>query len=115
MDLGISQRQMAERLGVDEKSVQTWERNEVRPSRILAHELRGFLGFDIPAPPSPFAGRLLAFRRSRRLTHAQVAKLLGVHRRTVIGWETGRTCPSKSLLGRIDALFADPPQQPARE
>jgi transcriptional regulator with XRE-family HTH domain len=105
MDLGISQRALAEHLGVDEKSVQTWERNEVSPSRTHARELRGFLGLEVSAPPTPLAGRLMNFRRSRKLTHAQVAGLLGVHRRTVIRWEMGKASPAPSLLNRVELLL----------
>ena len=100
---------MAERLGVDEKSVQTWERNEVAPSRALSLELRRFLGLEVPPLPSALAGRLMAFRRSWKLTHSQMAQLLGVHRRTVIRWEFGRTRPSRPFLGRIEAVLARVP------
>jgi transcriptional regulator with XRE-family HTH domain len=105
MDLGLSQRELAERLCVDEKSVQTWERNEVRPSRTLAREIRRFLGLPVPAHLTPLAEQLMTFRRSQKLTHEEVARLLGVHRRTVIRWETGKANPTPRLLSRVEALL----------
>lgn len=105
LDLGLSQRALAQRLGVDEKTVQTWERNEVRPSRTLAREVRHFLGLPIPAHSTPLAERLMTFRRSQKLTHEAVAGLLGVHRRTVIRWETGNGNPTPRLLSRVEAIL----------
>jgi len=106
LDLGISQRELGGRLGVSKASVEHWERNQVKPSRTLAIELLAFLGLPVPPPVTSLARRLMAFRRSRRLTHGQVARLLGVHMRTVIRWETGRTTPAKTVLGRVEALLA---------
>jgi DNA-binding XRE family transcriptional regulator len=97
---------LAERLGVSKRSIETWERNRVKPSRTLDLKLRGFLGLPVPSPPNRLAGRLMAFRRSRKLTHGEAAQLLGVHRRTVIRWETGRSFPGRTLLVRVDAFLA---------
>jgi DNA-binding XRE family transcriptional regulator len=105
LDLGISQRELAERIGVSKWCVENWERNRVQPSRTLARELRGFLGIEVPAHPTPLAGRLMELRRSRNLTHAQVAGLLGVHRRTVIRWEMGKANPTPSLLNRVEMIL----------
>jgi DNA-binding XRE family transcriptional regulator len=105
MDLGISQRVMADRLGVDKKSVQAWERNGVEPSRTLALEIRRFLGLPVPAHPTPLAERLMTLRRSEKLTHEKLAGLIGVHRRTVIRWETGKATPMPRVLARVEAIL----------
>jgi transcriptional regulator with XRE-family HTH domain len=105
LDLGISQRKLAERLGVSKRSIQTWERNQVKPSRTLALELRGYLQLPVPPHPTALAGRLMAFRKARRLTHEAMARLLGVHTSTVIRWETGKASPTTALIGKLETLL----------
>jgi transcriptional regulator with XRE-family HTH domain len=105
LDLGISQRALSERLRVSKRSVETWERNEVSPSRALAAAVRAFLGLENPPAPTPIADRLTAFRKIRGLSQAELARELGVHRCTVVRWERGRRYPGGALLAKFETLL----------
>jgi transcriptional regulator with XRE-family HTH domain len=109
MDLGLSQRQFARQLGVNRTSIEHWERNEVEPTRWMVPKIREFLGQPPSPPPTLFGERLTAYRRGLGLSQEALARMLGVHKTTVVRWETGRRHPLRSLQGRIDALISKPP------
>ena len=108
MDLGLSQRKLASRLGVSKTSIEHWERNEVKPARWMVPRLREFLGLQPSGPPpTSFAERLTAYRRGLGLSQEALARSLGVHKTTVVRWEVGRRHPSKARLQKIETLLAD--------
>lgn len=51
-----------------------------------------------------FGSRLHQVRRAAGLTAERLAELLGVHRRSVVGWERDEKCPSVAIVdGLADA------------
>jgi DNA-binding transcriptional regulator YiaG len=107
MDLCLSQRKLAGQLGVSKTSIEHWERNEVKPARWMVPRLREFIGLRPSEPPTSFAEKLTAYRRGRGLSREALARTLGVHKTTVVRWETGRRHPLRSLQGRIDAVISE--------
>ncbi len=101
MDLGLSQRRLARQLGVSKSSVEGWELNKAQPARWLVPRLYQFLGLQRRQPIDSFGERLTAYRRDLRLSQEELARMLGVHKTTVVRWETGKRHPLRSLRRRI--------------
>ncbi|MBI4242045.1 MAG: helix-turn-helix domain-containing protein, partial [Candidatus Rokubacteria bacterium] len=68
MDFGISQRELAKRIGVSKSSIENWEGNEAEPARWMVPRIREFLGLQPSGPPTSFAERLTAYRRGLGLS-----------------------------------------------
>lgn len=52
-----------------------------------------------------FAENLKLLRKSKNLTQAELAAMLGVDQRTVSGWETHVSEPGFALLARLCEIF----------
>jgi transcriptional regulator with XRE-family HTH domain len=52
-----------------------------------------------------FGQQLLTLRTRVALTQIELAKQLGVHRRSVQNWETGESYPKAEMLQRLIAVF----------
>jgi transcriptional regulator with XRE-family HTH domain len=101
MDLGLSQRKLARQLEMNKASIEHWERNEVQPARWMVPRIRAFLGLQPTGPPISFAERLTAYRRGRGLSQEALGRMIGVHKTTVVRWETGRRRPSKATEQKL--------------
>ncbi len=101
-ELGLRQRDVAIRLGVNTWTYLLWEHDKTRPVARLLPAIIAFLGHD-PAPvPHSLAGRMVAMRRRQGLTRKSAATLLGVDEATLRRWEIGSSEPR----GRHAALVA---------
>jgi len=101
MDLGVSQRQLARRLGVSKRSVELWERDEVGPGRELMLLVTGFLGYEAERSAESVVSELAAYRRANRLTLAELSRRLGVHATVVARWESGQRVPKRPMTRRV--------------
>ena len=72
MDLGLTRKETARRLGMDEESVKHWERCGLEPEVRFYPTILSFLGFD-PQPEPQTAGE--AIRRARRSRGWSMKKL----------------------------------------
>ncbi|MGN0805667.1 MAG: helix-turn-helix transcriptional regulator [Candidatus Coproplasma sp.] len=52
-----------------------------------------------------FSENLRQLRRSKNLSQARLASLLGVDQRTVSSWENGISEPSLSMLAKLCEIF----------
>jgi transcriptional regulator with XRE-family HTH domain len=104
LDLGLVQREAAERLGVDHCTITNWELNRAKPAlRFLPRILR-FLG-DIPFPPGrSLPERLRVRRRNLELSQGELARRLEVDESTLARWERGTRWPSQALLDRLQKI-----------
>lgn len=104
LDLGLLQREVALRIGVDPTTVFNWEAGTASPNlRALPGVLR-FLGYDPTETGSTLGERLRATRRRFGLSHADLALRLGVDPSSVLDWEKGRHRPTRTcrdLIGRF--------------
>jgi DNA-binding transcriptional regulator YiaG len=62
LDLGLLQREVAERLGVDHCTVTNWELNRTKPALRFLPGSINLLGFDPSAPGASLGERLKAWR-----------------------------------------------------
>lgn len=62
LDLGLLQRELAERLGVTESTVTNWELNRTRPALRFMPRILGLLGY-LPFPPGDSIGEHLTVTR----------------------------------------------------
>jgi transcriptional regulator with XRE-family HTH domain len=112
LDKGLLQREVAERLGADLKTIASWERQRTEPSFRHLPAVLAFLGYDPRPEGQIFGERLYRARTARGLSHRDLASLIGVDESTVWKWEGGRHRPSDGLLRRLRAVlsleFTDP-------
>lgn len=94
MDLGITQKEAARRIGADQWTIINWERGRTQPAvRFLPAVIR-FLGHD-PWPTGETIGdRIRGARRRMGLTQAEAGRLAGVSEGTVYDLEHGRQRPA---------------------
>jgi transcriptional regulator with XRE-family HTH domain len=103
LDLGLLQREVALRIGVDEATVFNWEAGTAFPGlRALPGVIR-FLGYDPrETPEANNLGRLVRHSRQRHgLGMDALAEILGVDPSTVRGWERRGHRPSPRLHARL--------------
>jgi DNA-binding XRE family transcriptional regulator len=97
-ELGLLQREAAERLGVSTDTVVNWEKDNTKPVAAHFRPVVAFLGYD-PTPASQtLADRVEAKQRSLGASLAQVARHLG--------WDPG------SLRRYLDGTWNLSPDRP---
>jgi transcriptional regulator with XRE-family HTH domain len=105
LDLGLLQREVAERLGADLKTIANWEGQRSEPTFRHFPALLAFLGYDPRPEGRTFGERLYRARTARGLSHRDLARLIGVDESTVWKWEDGRHRPTSGLLARLPAVL----------
>jgi transcriptional regulator with XRE-family HTH domain len=105
LDLGLLQREVAERLGADYCSVTNWELNRTSPALRFLPGIIRLIGY-VPVSSGPsMADRLRHSRRSLGLAQKRLAGLLGVDESTVARWERGSRHPRRDLRARLGAVL----------
>lgn len=106
LNLGLSQREVAERLGVDGWTILNWERGKTLPGAVHLGRITAFLGYFPLAEGATFAERILAARQRLGLTQAGLATVLGVGEEAVRNWERGRRRPRGDRRRRVEQWIA---------
>jgi transcriptional regulator with XRE-family HTH domain len=96
LDLGLSQRDVALRIGVDQTTVYNWETGTATPNLRAIPGVIRFLGYDPTKTGETLGERLRVTRRRLGLSHLELAGRLGVDPSTVLDWETGRHRPMRA-------------------
>jgi transcriptional regulator with XRE-family HTH domain len=111
LDLGLLQREAAERIGTRVANITNWERREHPPEiRFLPGIIR-FLGYD-PLPEGETLGdRIRLGREKLGLSQEKLAALLGIDPSTVWKWERQGRGPSGGLAIRL-AKYLHPALRP---
>jgi transcriptional regulator with XRE-family HTH domain len=104
LDLKLLQKQVADQIGVHERTITGWERNATSPEIHYVPAIIQFLGYNPLPAASSLPERLVSARRVLGLSQRKMAGKLGVDPSTLMGWEVGRHQPtgkSLDLIGRV--------------
>jgi transcriptional regulator with XRE-family HTH domain len=114
LELGLSQPQAAEALGVDPITVLNWEKGKTEPVIRSLPAIFAFLGYSPVAPPTAIGERLLQFRQQHGWSIQAAAQRLGVDPTTWGDWERGKLILFRThrsavalLLGLDEQKLAD--------
>lgn len=111
-DLGLPQKAVAAKLGVNVWTLANWEKGETEPMIKLYPAIIRFLRYNPLSPAGEtFPERLKAVRLERGLSYKQLARELGVWDTTVRDWENGTHKPTRSLYDRLCRLLGLPEQK----
>jgi transcriptional regulator with XRE-family HTH domain len=107
LDLGLLQRETAERMGVDETTICNWESNRTSPQIHQVPEVIRFLGYNPLQVPETLSDTLRLARKVQGLTQKEMARRLGIDPTTLARWERGKSRPSRKLLRmtKVGELF----------
>lgn len=105
MDLGLTQRTLAERLGCIYPTVAAWESDASVPLAARWPAIETLLGAGLVPSREGLPGQVRAARFRLGLTQAQLANLAGVHVRTIRNTEGGVHQPNRKTLDRLIAVL----------
>lgn len=106
LDLGLLQKEVAQRVGVDTASVTNWENNRSSPSLHSIPRIIRFLGYPPYDTSAQTLGeRITTVRRCFGLKREELAERLGVDPTTLRNWEHEKRCPLKKNTEKLDVLF----------
>ena len=106
LELGLRQRDVAERLGSRLSTVLCWEKGTRHPTDRYLPALIRFLGYDPLPAPTGMGGRLRTWRRRQGLSGKAAAKRLGVDEGTLSRWERGIWKPTGPRRKLIEELLS---------
>jgi transcriptional regulator with XRE-family HTH domain len=108
LDVGLTQEELARRIGCWPEQVGIWERDQSRP---LARRWPGILevlGEDVLPAGTDFPSRLLAARKRAGQTQVEFAARVGVDPRTILNLERGLRSPHRRTLRKLAAIVGRP-------
>jgi transcriptional regulator with XRE-family HTH domain len=106
LSLGLTQKSVANMIGVSGESYLHWEKDQLPPRVSMYPAIFAFLGGDPLPPPATLAERLRRFRRAHGLSVDKAARLLGCDEATWAGWERGKRVQKAQLL-RVERLAVE--------
>jgi transcriptional regulator with XRE-family HTH domain len=101
--MGLTQRALAARLGVDPKTVWSWELGKHEPPATFVPRIEAIIGPAPADPAAPIGERLRAYRRALGLTQRELAARLGAVQTSVSDWERG-DCQPPAKVRRLLSL-----------
>ncbi len=108
IELGLLQREVAERIGVTEASVYDWERHRTEPMVHLIPQITQFLGYTPPLFARQTTGqKIVAYRHVRGMSQRKLALQLKVDPATLGRWERDESLPTGELKLRLEPFFRE--------
>ncbi len=102
LDLELTQKRVAEKLGVDEASVWNWESGKTEPLVRQIPAVISFLGYDPFAPDGKsLAGELRRYRVKHGLTQKELARQIGIDPATLSRIQKGGHKSFKSVISKV--------------
>jgi transcriptional regulator with XRE-family HTH domain len=111
LDLGLTQKEVARRVGVNPSTVLLWEQGRTEPAIRYVPGIVSLLGYDPLPTGASFPEQLRSARTRLGLSQRRLAEMLDVDEGTVRRWESGRSRPWTLVADRLAKLcaFARPP------
>lgn len=105
LDLGLIQRDLAERVGVSEDSIWNWENRGLKPELRYMPAILDFLGYDPRPEPATLAERIVRFREGKGWARPRLAVELCIDPSTLARWERGEKSPRGDYAKRVQKLM----------
>ena len=106
LDLGLLQREVGQKLGVDGCTIYNWENNRTSPNLYSLPKVIRFMGYDPSyTTPKTIGQKLLAYRKRHGITQKELARKLGVDPTTLARWERGKSTLMEESLTVIKRFF----------
>jgi transcriptional regulator with XRE-family HTH domain len=105
LDLGLLQREVAARIGVDQTTIYNWEGNATTPILRYYKPIEQFLGYNPFPRGRTLAERLVQHRKACGLSQRLFAKQLGIDSGTLGKWERGERHPTGRFLALIESFL----------
>jgi transcriptional regulator with XRE-family HTH domain len=105
LDLGLLQKEVARKIGVDEVSIYNWERQRTQPEIRFIAPIIEFLGYDPFPEPESFPERLKTCRMRMGLSQKKLAEKFGIDPGTIMNWEREKHKPAKAYCELLDQIF----------
>jgi len=107
LDLNLLQKDVAEYLHTDIRTIHNWETGKSVPLTRYYPDIMDFLGYCPYKSVQTHPQRLKAFRLyTFGFSQSQMAEKLGVDTSTYWGWESGKKVPTKRLRTLVDAVLS---------
>lgn len=103
--LGLLQREAADRIGIGTDTFANWEKGKTEPVAARFRPVVEFLGYDPMPKPTTLAERLEAKRRALGITFDQVAKYLGWDPGTLTRYLNGAWRIPADRLAALEAFL----------
>jgi len=106
LDLKLLQKEVAQKLGVDEATICNWENNRSSSSLCYIPKIVEFLGY-VPdcIKANTLGKRITTLRKLLGITQKELAHRLGVDPGTLACWERDKSNPHKRLLTKLNVLL----------
>lgn len=101
MDLGLSRKELADKLGVKAKTVSFWELGLSHLSVKYLPAVIRFLGYDPTPEVTSLPQRLKAARRRLGISQRVLARRFGMDTKTIRDWELGRISRRTRRVERV--------------
>jgi transcriptional regulator with XRE-family HTH domain len=102
LELGLLQREVAERLGVNESSVYNWEKNRSNPCIRFMPSIVDFLGYPPPSSsPKNLGETIKKYRIAHGLSQKRLAVQLRIDPLTVRRLECNRGKPTTRTINKL--------------
>ena len=108
LDLELSQKEVAQIIGVSEATIWNWENNRKSPKVSFLPKIFEFLGYSLYEPKISFPEKLAFLRKSLGLSQEKLAKLVGLDESTIRKLEKGKSKPAKKTLEKLEKFFNFP-------
>jgi site-specific DNA recombinase len=103
LDLKLLQKEVAQKVGVDEATIYNWENNRSSPELHYIPKVIEFLGYvPFDGQPKTLGERIVLYRRLHGITQEVLAHSLGVDPTTLARWERNESTPLKKHLEKLN-------------
>lgn len=105
LDLGLRHRDIAELMGVNVNTTESWENHHHFPEEKHVAKIIEFLGYN-PIPKGETIGeQLYHFRLTNGYSRVEIGKIIGADDMSIVRWEKNEYLPSKRYLKLLKELI----------